>query len=237
MDKRFGYFESALQAAYECAENPIEESIEKAKRICVESIVNILAIPAAVSKLDSGGTREAMRIGVNLVDYNVPFNYALYYKNDNIKTLALMIYFLNHLPATAEGLKYVAQKNQEFHIIDRQIQYLGINELFCRISGEEIEAFYKGFLKSLVFLSADKLAWEKDGLIIEAKVEKLFADMESGLESYSEFAGKQYKSYLSMKKDVKGIMSEIGYSLQERDRILEEMEMLSEQVLYEQQKL
>ena len=141
------------------------------------------------------------------------------------------------MPATAEELKYVAQKNREFHIINRQIQYLGINELFCRIDGEEIETFHKEFLNSLIFFSADKLTWEKDILLIEAKVEKLFVDMENGLESYSKFSGKQYNSYRTMKKDIKRVMAENGYNMQESDRILERMEILSEQVLFEQQKI
>lgn len=227
MDRQLGYFEKALQVSGECAENPVEERIARAKITCTDTINNILAIPQAKSKLNNKSSKEAIQAGINLVDYNVPFSYASYYKNDNIKTLSMLIYFLNRLPAATEELKYILQRNREFHIINRQIQYLGINELFCEKTGKEIEEFYKVFLDSLKYFSADKLTWEKSSMIIEAKVEKLFADMETALERYSEYVGRQYNTYLGMKKDIEEIILQTGYSEQQRDKMYEEIELLA----------
>jgi hypothetical protein len=227
MNDRFTIYERALESVNSYIASPTEENLKNARANCAEAIGKITELPVAALNLDDSDMKKIMNTGINTEDYRVPFSYGNYYKNENIQTLTFILYYLNQAPELNDVLKYVVNFNINYQAINRKVEYLCINELFCKFSGNEIDSFKDEFLPSLTALSADKLPWETDSSVLEAKANKLLSNAESDIDAYSEFLGKQYQGLLEVQNNNKDILLSAGYDEKEADKIISDIGKLS----------
>lgn len=227
MNERFSVYEEALDSTKTYTASPTEENLKKAKVACSGAIARIAKLQDASINLSDTDIKEMMDIGLNTEDYSVPFRYSNYYKNENIQTLSLIIYYLNQAPDLNDVLEYVVSFNIVYQAMNRQVEYLCINELFCKFSGKEINSFKNEFLPSLEVLSSDKLPWETDSESLEAKAGKLLTGAEVSIDDYSKFIGEQYEILLMAQSNYKDILLSAGYGEAEVDKIISEIDKMS----------
>lgn len=227
MNERFTIYENALDTVRAYTTDTTAEKLKKARTSCTEAIGKIAELPAVPLKLNDADLKKMMDIGLNTSDYRVPFDYTDYYKNENIQTLTFILYYLNHAPALNDVLKYVVNFNIDYQTMNRKVEYLCINELFCKFSGSEIDKFKNEFLPSLKSLSADKLPWDTDSASLEAKANKLLSDAEASTDDYSKFIGEQYTAFLNMQSNFKDMLLSSGYDEKQADKIISDIDKIS----------
>jgi hypothetical protein len=227
MDERFAIYENALDSVNAYIASPTAENLKNARTTCAKAIGNIAELQDTPLGFGDADLKKMMDIGLNTEDYRVPFNYSDYYKNENIQTLTFIIYYLNQAPALNNVLKYVVKFNIDYQTINRKVEYLCVNELFCKFSGNEIEGFKNEFLPSLKVFSGDKLPWDTDSGALEAKANKLLSDAESDIDDYSEFLGGQYTELLKAQSNYKDMLLSAGYDETEADKIISDIDKLS----------
>ena len=191
MDERCSIYESALEVVAAYAENPGSEALEAAQEACAGAIAGIDAMPLPQSALTPEERNGLIQAGLNMADYDVLFQYADYYKNENIHTLDMLAYYLSHAPLMDDILVYTVDFQIRYQTMDRKVKYIGINHLFHKFDGPELEDF-KAFLSGLAAVSADALPWETDSAALEAKSAYFLSEMESSIEAYAEFIGGLY---------------------------------------------
>jgi hypothetical protein len=227
MDERFFIYESALDNVSRYVSEPSDEKLKIAKITCIKAIGDIAEQPSASMELDEEVLKNMMDIGINTADFRVPFEYADYYKNENIRTLTLLLDYLNMAPEENETLSYITDLNIKYQTINRKVEYICINELFCGFGGKTIDDF-KTFLSGLSSLGADKLPWETDSAALEAKADKLLLDAEKDIDAYALMIGKLYQAHLSGQTDYSGLLLDAGYSESEADKIVTDITAISE---------
>lgn len=229
MDERFAIYENALACVNAYIATPTVENLENARNTCAKAIGKIAELQDTPLGLSDADLKKMVDMGLNTEDYKVPFNYTNYYKNENIQTLTFIIYYLNQAPALDDVLKYVVSFNINYQTMNRKVEYLCVNELFCKFSGNEIDSFKNEFLPSLKAFSGDKLPWDTNSAALEAKVNKLFSDAESDIGNYSEFLGEQYTALLEVESNYKDMLLSAGYAESEADKIVSDIgKILSE---------
>lgn len=227
MDERFGIYENALDSVNAYIAAPTDEKLKNARTTCAKAIGKIAELPDTPLSLKDTDLKKMMDIGLNTEDYRIPFNYTNYYKNENLQTLTFITYYLNQAPALNDVLKYVISFNIDYQTINRKVEYLCVNELFCKFSGNEIEDFKKEFLPSLKVFSSDKLPWDTESAALEAKANKLLSDAEVDIDDYSEFLGDQYKALLEAESSYKDMLLAAGYDESEADKIISDIGKIS----------
>jgi hypothetical protein len=227
MDERFFVYEGALDNVSRYLAEPTDEKLKSAKIACIKAIGNIAEQPSAHMELSDEVLKNMIEIGINTADFRVPFEYADYYKNENIMTLTLILDYLNMAPAENNTLSYITDLNIKYQAVNRKVEYICINELFCGFSGKTTDDF-AAFLSGLPSLGADKLPWETDSAVLEAKADKLLSDSEKDIDAYALTAGKLYQARLSGQIDYSSLLSDAGYSESEADKIATDIEAISE---------
>lgn len=220
MDERYAIYENALACVNAYIATPTVENLENARNTCAKAIGRIAELQDTPLGLSDADLKKMMDMGLNTEDYKVPFNYSNYYKNENIQTLTFIIYYLNQAPALDDVLKYVVDFNINYQTMNRKVEYLCVNELFCKFSGNEIDSFKNEFLPSLKAFSGDKLPWDTNSAALEAKANKLLSDAESDIGNYSEFLGEQYTALLEVESNYKDMLLSAGYDESEADKIV-----------------
>lgn len=229
INERFSIFENALKSANYYLSNPTDENLQKARAACAQAVGKIAELPAASFNLSGEDLKKIMDIGINTEDYRVPFNYESYYKNDNIQTLTFIMYYLSQAPTLNDVLEYILNFETNYQAVNRKVEYLCVNELFCKFSGSEIERFKNDFLPSLTVLSADKLPWDGDSASLEAKANKLLDDAEADTDAYAEFVGDQYTALLDAQRNFKDMLLSAGIDEKEAEKIISDIDMISSQ--------
>lgn len=227
MDERFLIYENALDSVNDYITSPTAESLNNARTTCIKAIGKIAELPDISLSLKDEDLKKMMDIGLNTSDYCVPFDYSNYYKNENIQTLTFILYYLNQAPELNDVLKFVVNFNIDYQAMNRRVEYLCVNELFCKFSGNEIDSFKNEFLPSLKAFSSDKLPWDTDSAALEAKANKLLSDAESDIDDYSEFLGEQYTAMLNAQSNYKDMLLSAGYDEIEADKIISNIDKLS----------
>lgn len=227
MNERFSVYEKALDSSNAYTENPTAENLKNAKKACAMAIAKIAGLQDTPVNLSNEDIKKMMDIGLNTEDYSVPFRYSNYYKNENIQTLSLIMYYLNQAPELNDMLEYIVSFNISYQAMNRQVEYLCVNELFCKFSGKEIEGFKNEFLPSLEAFSSDKLTWETDSASLETKADKLLTDAEVSIDEYSKFMGEQYEALLKAQSNYKDMLLSEGFDEVEADKIISEIDKIS----------
>ena len=230
MDRRFLAYESALSSVVNYTETPMPQTLQAAKTACIEAIVTIAELPEVKLELDDETLRRMAEININIADFRIPFEYADYYKTDNIQTITMLLWYLDQVPEQNSALSYVSSYNMRFLKVDRQVEYLCINELFCHLSGAVIEDF-EDFLAGLPALGAEGLSWKTDSGTLEAMANELIKDAEVDVSAYASFVGEQYLTQLKEQADYAGMLREAGYNADEAETIAEKIAILSERAL------
>lgn len=228
MDIRLSLVENALRVAESYIDNPGEQTLEAAKRACMVSIAQIAELPSPESSLTAEERGRLIKLGLNMADYDVPFQYTDYYKHENIQTLTLLSYYLSGAPSQNEILKYVVNFNLRYQALDRKLEYIGLNDLFCKIDSKELEDFKTDYLPGLATLCADGLPWETDSAVLESKANYWFAEMEDDIDDYADFLGEQYLAQLTAKAAYTDSFGEAGYTPEETDGIIAAINALTQ---------
>ena len=229
MNERFSIYEKALDSVNVYIVAPTAGNLQSARTTCNQAIGKIAELPVATLSLSDSDLKKIMDMGLNTADYRVPFDYQNYYKNENIQTLTFIAYYLNQAPALNDVLKYFINFNINYQTMNRKVEYLCVNELFCKFSGNEIDSFKNNFLLSLTVFSADRLPWDIDSAALEAKVNKLLSDAEADTDSYSEFLGEQYTALLEAQSNLKDMLLSAGYDETKADKIISDIDKISVQ--------
>lgn len=211
MDQRYTLIQTALDAAVWFLDNPSEENRAEARKSCVDSISALSSFTSAESGLSKEEQRSLVKLGLNLADYQVPFEMEAYSRASSVTDLSVLLCQLENEPVAMEAfgqsLKLLRRNNAVF----RQVDYLCLNELFCQFQGGDIDAFKEEFLPSLETLSSDGLPWDTDSSALEARANMLMDSAEADLEAYAEFVGKQYAELLALQKNIGTILNDAGY--------------------------
>lgn len=229
MNERFSIYEKALDSVNAYIAAPTAGNLQSARAICNQAIGKIAELPVAALSLSDSDLKKIMDMGLNTADYRVPFDYQNYYKNQDIQTLTFIAYYLNQAPALNDVLKYFINFNINYQTMNRKVEYLCVNELFCKFSGNEIDSFKNNFLLSLTVFSADRLPWDIDSAALEAKVNKLLSDAEADTDSYSKFLGEQYTALLEAQSNLKDMLLSAGYDETKADKIISDIDKISAQ--------
>lgn len=229
MNERFSIYENALESVNTYIVSPTAGNLQNARTNCTEAIGKIAELQVAALSLNDADLKKIMDVGINTADYRVPFDYQNYYKNENIQTLTFITYYLNQAPALDDVLKYVINFDINYQTMNRKVEYLCVNELFCKLSGNEIDRFKNEFLPSLSVFSEDKLPWDTDSASLEAKANKLLNDTEADTDAYAEFLGEQYTALLDAEGNYRDMLLSAGYDETEADKIISDIDKISSQ--------
>lgn len=236
-DMRLQLYEGALDAVNEYIDSPAPESLSKAQSVCSDTITQLLELEEVTSALDDKAKSEMISLSIDIADYNVPFHMQSYYKNNNVQSIMYLLYYLNKAPTLNEQLKYVVEFDLSYGTLERKVDYLAMNGLFVHVPEKATEDFRVDFLPSLTSFSADQLPWEKDEKIIEAKADSLFLDMEREILDYSDYVGSRYTDALTLRQECEAALMKNGVTEDEAEKLLEEIDQLSEQSLQEQEEM
>ena len=197
MDKRFELYENALLSIEEYLAAPGEDALEMAISICENAIVEIEGLTLPHSALTDEQRIALVKLGMNMGDYDALFQYTGYHNDINIETLTMLLRYLSQSPEQDDTLAYIVDFNNRYLIMDRMLEFLGLNALLYGFDSPELESFREGFLTGLLTLCADGLPWETELDVIEAKAEYWFSELEDEIDAYAEFVGTQYAASLT----------------------------------------
>lgn len=197
MDTRFSIYENALLTILEYTENPNDEALDAAITACEGAIEEITSLTVPESSLTAEERAELVRLGMNMADYDIPFQYAEYHKEENIINLTDILYYLSNAPLLDDMLEYIVGFHVRFQSLNRKVAYAGMNTLFCHLNDPEIELFKTNFLSGLTSLSSDNLPWETELAVLEARIDFWLKEMEAEVDAYAEFIGALYSDSLT----------------------------------------
>jgi hypothetical protein len=211
--ERFALYEAALNDAIayvEAANGSKPALLTSARKSCADAIAGIAALKTPESALTKNDRAGLVKLGVNAVDYDVLFQYADFYKRENIRSLTLLSYYLNGAPGLNGALSYVAGYMTRYQELERKILYAGVNHLFCGLVAEDAD--------ELCYLNPDGQPWDADRAAIEAKVDFWFSEMEEEIAAFAEFVGGQYEAMLEEAAALTERLIEAGYSTEEAEQ-------------------
>jgi hypothetical protein len=211
--ERYALYEAALNdtmAYVEAANSSKPALLADAKKSCADAIAGIAALDTPESALTRNDRAGLVKLGVNAVDYDVLFQYADFYKRENIRSLTLISFYLNSAPKLNGALSYVAGYMLRYQALERKILYAGVNHLFCGLVTEDAEEFN--------YLNPDGQPWDTDKAAIEAKVDFWFSEMEEEIAAFAEFVGSQYEAMLEEAAALTERLIEAGYSKKDAEQ-------------------
>lgn len=211
IEQRYTLYQTALEAAGVFLASPEEETREAAEQSLVDSMSALSSFTAVKSELSDDEEKNLVKLGLNLADYQVPFELEEYNRVSAVMDLGVLLSLLEEettdMAAFEQSLTLLCKNNDTF----RQVDFLCINELFCQFQGSEIDDFKDDFLPSLKTLSSDGLPCDTDSAALEARANMLMDSAEDDISAYAEFVGTQYAALLTLQKNIGAIMSDAGY--------------------------
>lgn len=229
-DARYGYYEEALLQTQRYINEPDSDSLKAAITSCAGSIKSIIDVKTVSSALDNDTKNILIKMDIDIIDLQVPFNMQNIDKSYKIQTLMDILYLLEREEPLDDNLIFLVEMMSKIEEVDRKTEYYGLMSLLSEASDKDTESFKNEFLPTLDTFSKDNLMWETDKESIDEKVNKLLNDFEKELDNYALFLGQQYAEEQVLKQACKDALIQNGFSESESENIILEIEKLEAEV-------
>lgn len=224
MDTKNGIFEGVLEKICDYLKEPSENTQTQAEAACTDAANALIKLTGIKVCFQEEDLRYFHENKIDAADYCAPFDTFLPFLRADTESLLNMQIYLLQQPETEQELRNMYQMNCQCHLLNRQIDYLGLNH-FVVESGmtEEETVMFRNMLETLPTYS-QVAVWEEDISILNAKIEKTFQDYESLVSQYARTVGEDFSSLLKEKEEVEKKLDSVGCDHQTFERIVEKIE-------------
>ena len=216
----------ALEAARAYGLSPTKEGLAEAKAACAGALQTAAGLETVDSALTAEQLEAMASFGVSETDYMTPFRTQEYERLVRMQTLGDVLACLNRAPAADEAVLLLSELELEFEQWDRELRYLGINELLCTLPAEETAAFREETLASLASYADGLPPWEDTREAAAKRSEETLAAMEDWAAEAAQESGELYASLLGEARDLEAELEEAGIPAEEARAIGETYEAL-----------
>ena len=216
----------ALEAARAYGLSPTKEGLAEAKAACAGALQTAAGLETVDSALTAEQLEAMASFGVSETDYMTPFRTQEYERLVRMQTLGDVLACLNRAPAADEAVLLLSELELEFEQWDRELRYLGINELLCTLPAEETAAFREETLASLASYADGLPPWEDTREAAAKRSEETLAAMEDWAAEAAQESGELYASLLGEARDLVAELEVAGIPADEASAIRETYEAL-----------
>lgn len=219
----------ALEEARAYTADPSDESLRKAKEVCLHSIEAITDMETVESELTDEQRRSMAELGMDQADYMTPFLLQSYEKGTRLQTLTDVLRYLNQAPVNNDALTLTSESNISFEKLGWQIDLIGVNHLLAEVPEDQVEDFKNDFLSNLFVFRGTDIQWETDRTVLEERSETVFGQMEDVIGRHAEGVGEIYASVLEEAKRVGPELEAAGLPADEAERLGRRVDRLMEE--------
>lgn len=200
----------ALEAALDYGQDPQGEGLDEAKAACIQALSAAADLETVEPALTEDQLAAMADLGMNEADYLTPFRTQAYERAVRMQTLTDVLACLNRGPEGRETAALLAEQELAFEQWDRQIRYLGINDLLAELPEETVRAYREEVLAGLASYQEGLPPWEDSREAVALRSEEVLAEMDAWLAGAAAETGELYAALLAQANDPEEEMTAAG---------------------------